>query len=118
MKFSICLCLIIITVLLNFIFISVTRKFKHYELIIKTGEKYKRECILLLNKLWKKQIIIIALGITLCFLSIFVDKNNSIVLNTFLVLSSIYIFIAIILGVYNYNSFNKSISGLLNKASK
>lgn len=118
MIFLLNICLIIATVLLNFIFIFVTRKFKYYEPIIELGEKYKRECIGLLNKLWKKQIIIIALGITLCFLSIFIDVENRIVLNTFLFLSSVYSFIGIILGIYNYNSFNKSISILLNKTSK
>lgn len=118
MIFLMSICLIIVTVLLNFIFIFVTRKFKCYEPIIELGEKYRRECIGLLNKLWKKQIIIIALGITLCFLALFIDVDNRVALNTFLFLSSVYNLSGIILGIYNYNSFNKSISILLNKTSK
>lgn len=118
MIFLINIWLIVGTVLLNFIVIFRTRKFKYYEAIKNHGEKYKRECIGLLNKLWEKQIIIIALGITVSFLSIFIDVNNKIVLNTFLFLGSLYIFIASILGIYNYNSFNKNINSLLNRISQ
>ena len=112
------ICLTLVAVILNLIFILLTRKFKNYKPIIALGDKYKKECIKALNKLWKNQIIIVAIGITLSFLYAFVDIDNKIVLNTFIILCNIYSFISIVLGIYNYNSFNKSINNLLDKTSK
>ena len=118
MKLFISVILIIVTALLNFIFIFLTRKYKYHKSIIDLGKIYRREYITSLNKLWKKQIFIVSICITLCFLAIFIDANNKIVLNTFLSLTILYSFIGIILGIYNYNCFNKLISNLLSKTSK
>lgn len=118
MSLLISIIFIIATIVVNFIFIFSTRKYKCYKPVIELGHKAKIECITLLNGFWKKEILIVAIGITLCFLSIFIDTNNKIILGTFLCLSILYSFIAIISGIYNYKSFNRSISNLLNKISK
>lgn len=118
MKLFISIILIIVTALLNFIFIFLTRKYKNHKSIIGLGNISRIEYITSLNKLWKKQIFIVSIGITLCFLTIFIDVNNKIVSDTFLALTILYGFVGIISGIYNYKGFNNRISNLLNKTSK
>lgn len=118
MRLLISIGLTVVTVLLNFTFIFGTKKYRYYNPIMILGDKYKKECIKALNKLWKNEITIVALGVTLCFLYVLIEFNSKIVINTFIILCNIYSFIAIALGIYNYNSFKKSINVLLNKTSK
>ena len=105
--------LIIGSIILNIILLLMTKKFKDYKFIGRENKCNKKH-IGLLYEFWKKQIIIISFGITLSFISIFIDINNKVVLNTFIILSGLYSFIAIVLGIYNYNNFNKGINKLLN----
>ena len=109
--------LVISTVLLNFLLL-ISKKLRDYRLVIDLNDLHKSKYFILLNKLWKKEIAIVSLGITLCFLSIFIESSNKTVLNTFFILSSLYSFIGIGLGIYNHNSFNKEIYYLLNKYDK
>lgn len=119
MNLSIIKYLIIGAIVLNLIVIFSTRKFKMYNPIINAGTDYKREGIKLLKNLWKKQIIIIAIGITLFFLSILInDNSNYLAIKTFMFLSNIYVFISVILGTYNYNSFNRKIVNLVENINK
>lgn len=118
MKLFISIILIIVTVLLNFIFIFLSRKYKNNKSIIDFRSISRVKYITSLNKLWKKIIFIVSIGITLCFLAIFIDANNKTVSNTFLGLTILYSLVGTILGIYNYKCFNKSISNLLNKNSK
>lgn len=118
MRLIISTILIVATTLLNLIFILLTKKYKDFKLITELGHKAKGECISLLSRLWKKQIILVALGITLCFLSIFIDVDNRIVLYTFEILGALYSLIGISSGIFNYTKFNKNIGILLNKTSK
>ncbi|MCF0148670.1 MAG: hypothetical protein HUJ77_09775 [Clostridium sp.] len=118
MSLLISIIFIIAAMVVNFMFILSTRKYKCYKPVKELGHKAKIECITLLNGFWKKEILIVAIGITLCFLSIFIDVNNKIILGTFISLSVLYSFISLISGIYNYKSFNKGISNLLNKISK
>ena len=111
--------LILGSIVLNLIVIIATRKFKVYNPIINASAHYKIEGIKLLKKLWKWQIIIVAIGITLFFLSILIKDNSStLAIKTFILISNLYVFISVILGTYNYNSFNRNIVNLLNKINK
>ena len=106
--------LIIGSTLLNIIFLLKTKKFKNYKSINNLKEKFNKKYTRLLYEFWKSQIIIISFGVTLSFISIFIDINNEIVVNTFIILGVLFSLIAIIFGIYNYNSFNKGINKLLN----
>lgn len=119
MNLSIIKYLILGAILLNLIVIFATRKFKVYNPIINAEANYKIEGIKLLKNLWKRQIIIIAIGITLFFLYILIKDNGSILaIKTFIFISNLYVFISVILGTYNYNSFNRKIVNLLDKINK
>ncbi|WP_250454969.1 hypothetical protein [Clostridium tertium] len=72
-------------VLLNLLVILGTRKFKKNNKIINANAEYRREGIKLLQDLWKKQIIMIAIGVTLFLLAILIKENdNKIAINTFI----------------------------------
>ena len=114
MKLLISIILIIVTVILNVILIILSNKYKNSNVNIKSKNISKSELITSLNKLLKKEIFIIAIGITLGFLVFFIENSNKIVSNVFFTLSILYSFICSILGIYNYNCFNN----LLNKNSK
>ncbi|WP_291653643.1 hypothetical protein [Clostridium sp.] len=103
-------------VLLNLLVILGTRKFKKNNEIVNTNSEYRREGIKLLKDLWKKQIIMIAIGVTLFLLAILIKENdNKIAINTFAVISNLYVLISALLATYNYNNFNRSIADLLSK---
>ena len=96
--------LIIVSTLLNIIFLLKTSKFKNYKSINYLKEKFNKNYAKLLYEYWKSEIIIISIGITLSFISFFIDINNKVVLSTFIILSVLYSFIAITFGIYNCNS--------------
>lgn len=103
-------------VLLNLLVILGTRKFKKNNVIVNANFEYRREGIKLIKKLWKNQIIIIAIGVTFFLLAILIkENNNKIAINTFAVISNLYILISALLATYNYNNFNRSMYNLLNK---
>lgn len=114
MNLLISIILIIVTIALNFIFIILSSKYKDSKIKINTQNISKSELITSLNKFLKKEIFIVAIGITIGFLVIFVDNSNRIVSNVFFTLSILYSLICSILGIYNYICFNN----LLNKNSK
>ncbi len=119
MNLSITKYLILGAIVLNLIVIFGTRKFKVYNPIINADAHYKIEGIKLLKNIWKRQIIIVAIGITLFFLSILIKDNSStLAIKTFIFISNLYVFISVILGTYNYNSFNRKIVNLLEKINK
>lgn len=103
-------------ILLNLLVILGTRKFKKNNKIINANAEYRREGIKLLQDLWKKQIIMIAIGVTLFLLAILIEENdNKIAIKTFAVISNLYVLISALLATYNYNNFNRGIANLLSK---
>lgn len=103
-------------VVLNLLVIFVTRKFKNDTKIVNANVEYRREGIKLLKSLWKNQIIMIAIGVTLFLLAILIkESDNKIAINTLAVISNLYVLISALLCIHNYNNFNKSIANLLNK---
>ncbi|WP_411167987.1 hypothetical protein ACH36K_12690 [Clostridium sp. MB05] len=108
--------LILGVVLLNLLVILGTRKFNKNTKIVNVNVEYRREGIKLLKSLWKKQIMMIAIGVTLFLLAILIKENdNKIAINTFAVIGNLYVLISALLATYNYNNFNRSIANLLNK---
>ncbi|MCR1949695.1 hypothetical protein NSA50_01320 [Clostridium sp. DSM 100503] len=103
-------------VLLNLLVILGSRKFKKNIEIVNATLEYRREFSKLLKDLWKNQIIMIAIGVTLFLLAILIRENdNKIAINTFAVISNLYVLISAFLATYNYNNFNRGIVNLLNK---
>lgn len=98
--------LIILTILINCRFLHLTKNYKEYTNLIKLRDR--KEEIKLLNKFWKKQISIIAIGVMLIFLLFFVDSNNKVVFNTFSVIVILYVIICNFFGVYSYKILKKN----------
>ena len=116
MSISLVKYLLLGVIVLNLLVIIGTNKFKRYEPLISAKVQYKREGINLLKSLWKKQIILIAIGVTLFISSILIkDNTNYVAIKTFEVMANIYILIAALLATYNYNNFNRNIANILNK---
>ncbi|WP_066893013.1 hypothetical protein [Clostridium nigeriense] len=107
--------LILGSIILNLIIILGTRKFKEDKNNINSSIIYKRELFILLRKLWIKEIILVSIGVTLLFISIFIKESiNEIAVNTLKILCNFYIFISVLLGSYNYNKFNRDVANLIN----
>jgi hypothetical protein len=103
-------------ILLNLLAILRSRKFANNAKIVKAIIEYRREGIKLIKDFWKKQIIMIAIGVTLFLLAILIKENdNKIAINTFSLINYLYVLISVVLVTYNYNNFNREISNLLNK---
>lgn len=118
MSLSIIKVLIFGSVILNLRIILGIRKFNENEEKVKISS-YKRELFILIRNVYLKEIIIISLGVTLLFISVFIKESlNELAIIIFEILCSFYIFISVVVGSYNYKKFNRDTADLLNKTNK
>jgi len=116
MSISLVKYLLLGVIVLNLLVVIGTNKFKSYKPLINAKVEYRRESMKLLKSLWKKQIILIAIGVSLFISAILIkDNTNYVAIRTFEVIANIYILIAALLSTYNYNNFNRNIANILNE---
>ncbi|GAB6170387.1 hypothetical protein JCM1393_28470 [Clostridium carnis] len=116
MSINIIKLLLIGTFILTIMVIIGTIKIKNSPSLLNASKEDKIKGITLIKNLWKNQIIMAAISITLLVILFIVEDNlKEFVKTSITIISEIFVVIAALMTVKNYNKFKVSFSKLFTK---